>query len=256
MAATSANPTGSAMNHQTLDQQTPTPTADTLAFDRLMTARHSCRAFRPDPLPRRAIEAILTIAQKTASWNNTQPWQVTIVSGMARDRFRDLLVSLATGGGSPDSASAKPDADFPFPREYRGAALDRRRACGFQLYDAVGVARGDKAAYARQSLRNFELFDAPHVAIITTDEALGAYGAVDCGAYVSNFMTAAQSIGAATIAQAALAVHSKAIRAHFGMGEDRRVVCGISFGLADTTHPVNAYRTTRAGLDEVVTWVD
>jgi len=236
-----------------MDQQTPppAPTADTLAFDRLMTARHSCRAFRPDPLPRATIEAILTIAQKTASWNNTQPWQVTIASGAARDAFRDLMVSQAIG-----SAGAKPDADFPFPREYRGVALDRRRACGFQLYDAVGVARGDKVAYARQALRNFQLFDAPHVAIITTEEPLGVYGAVDCGAYVSNFMTAATSLGVATIAQAALAVHSKAIRTHFGMGEDRRVVCGISFGLADVAHPVNAYRTARAGLDEVVTWVE
>lgn len=241
-----------------MDQLTssPAPGADTLAFDRLMTARHSCRAFLPEPLPRATIEAILTIAQKTASWNNTQPWQVTIASGPARDAFRDLMVTLATGGGPPDSAGAKPDSDFPFPREYRGVALDRRRACGFQLYDAVGVARGDKVAYARQSLRNFQLFDAPHVAIITTEEALGVYGAVDCGAYASNFMTAATSLGVATIAQAALAVHSGAIRAHFGMGEDRRVVCGISFGLADTNHPVNAYRTARAGLDEVVTWVE
>lgn len=241
-----------------MDQQTPSPapTADALVFDRLMTARHSCRAFLPDPLPRATIEAILTVAQKTASWNNTQPWQVTIASGAARDAFRDLMVSLATGSGSPDSAEAKPDADFPFPREYRGAALDRRRACGFQLYDAVGVARGDKVAYARQALRNFQLFDAPHVAIISTEEPLGVYGAVDCGAYVSNFMTAATSFGVATIAQAALAVHSRAIRTHFGMGEDRRVVCGISFGLADAAHPVNAYRTARAGLDEVVTWAE
>ncbi len=227
----------------------PEATADTLAFDRLMTARHSCRAFLPDPLSRATIEAILVIAQKTASWNNTQPWQITIVSGAARDRFQALMVSLAAAGASPEP-------DFPFPREYRGTALDRRRACGFQLYDAVGVMRGDKAGYARQTLRNFELFDAPHVAIVTTDEPLGAYGAVDCGAYVSNFMTAAQSYGVATIAQAALAVHAKAIRAHFGMDDDRRVVCGISFGLPDASHPVNGYRTVRAGLDEVVTWAE
>ncbi|MBY0360879.1 MAG: nitroreductase family protein, partial [Phreatobacter sp.] len=166
-----------------------------------MAARHSCRAFRPEPIPRATIAAILTTAQKTASWNNTQPWQVVIASGGAVERFRALMLQLASGG-------AEPASDFPFPREYRGALLERRRACGFQLYDAVGVQRGDKAAYARQSLRNFALFDAPHVAIITTDEALGAYGALDCGAYVSNFMTAATAHGVATIAQAALAVHA------------------------------------------------
>lgn len=220
---------------------------DAAAFDRLMTARHSCRAFLPEPVPRATIEAILTTAQKTASWNNTQPWQVLIAGGAAVERFRSLMTALAGGG-------AEPQSDFPFPREYRGTALERRRACGFQLYDAVGVKRGDRQAYARQSARNFALFDAPHVAIVTADEALGVYGAVDCGAYVSNFMTAATAHGVATIAQAALAVHSTAIRAHFGIGDDRRVVCGISFGRADTAHPVNGYRTARAGLDEAVRW--
>lgn len=221
--------------------------ADIACFDRLLTARHSCRAFRPEPLPRETIETILRIAQKTASWNNTQPWQVVVTSGDATARFRKLMVEKA-------SRQDPPAADFPFPREYRGVSLDRRRACGFQLYDAVGVARGDRAAYARQSLRNYDLFDAPHVAIVTADEPLGVYGAVDCGAYVTNFMTAARALGVATIAQAALAVYSDAIRAHFGIADDRRVVCGIAFGIGDDTAPVNGYRTARAGLDEVVRW--
>ena len=40
--------------------------------------------------------------------------------------------------------------------------------------------------------------------IITTDEALGVYGVLDCGAWVNNFMLAARSLGIASIAQAAL----------------------------------------------------
>ncbi len=79
--------------------------------------------------------------------------------------------------GSRRAGVAEPTPDFAFPREYRGALPRPAAPCGFQLYDAVGVARGDKAAYARQSLRNFALFDAPHVAIVTTDEALAPMGA-------------------------------------------------------------------------------
>jgi hypothetical protein len=55
--------------------------------------------------------------------------------------------------------------------------------------------RGDREAYAKQGLENYRLFGAPHVAIVTSDEALGTYGAVDCGAYVNNFLLAAQSLG-------------------------------------------------------------
>src|SRR5690606_25140033 len=120
----------------------------------------------------------------------------------------------------------------------------------------VGVKRGDRAAAARQALENYRLFGAPHVAIVTSDEALGVYGAVDCGAWVANFLLAAESLGVAAIPQAALAAYPDFIRAHFGLGPDRLVVCGISFGYEDKSHPANSYRTSRASLDEAVTWLD
>jgi len=99
-------------------------------------------------------------------------------------------------------------------------------------------------------------FGAPHVAIIHTDEPLGIYGAIDCGAYVSNFMLAAQALGLGTIPQAALARQSGLIRRHFNLGDDRRVVCGISFGFADHAHKVNSYRTSRASVADTVTFFD
>jgi nitroreductase len=146
--------------------------------------------------------------------------------------------------------------DIAFPREYRGVHLLRRRECGFQLYESVGIARGDRAASARQTLENFRFFGAPHVAIVTTEVELGVYGAIDCGAYVANFVLAAQSLGVATIAQAALAAHSPFIRDFFSLSADRQIVCGISFGYEDTDHPANSFRTSRAPLPEMVTWIE
>jgi len=214
----------------------------------LLASRYSCRAYKAEQVPRAIIERILNAAQKTASWCNSQPWQVTITSGEATRKFRDVLYPVAAAG-TPNSG------DFPFPREYRGVYLDRRRESGFQLYNTLGIARGDKTAYAEQALQNFNFFGAPHVAIITSDEALGVYGAVDCGGYVNNFMLAAQALGLATVPQAALAFHSAVVRQHFGMSDDRRVVCGISFGYPDREHKVNSYRTNRAQLDDVATFV-
>ena len=71
-----------------------------------------------------------------------------------------------------------------------------------------------------------------------------------------NFMLAAQALGLGTIPQAALARHSKLIRRHFKLADDRRVVCGISFGYADHAHKVNGYRTSRASVADTVTFVD
>ena len=105
-----------------------------------------------------------------------------------------------------------------------------------------------------QTLRNYELFGAPHVAIITCEAQLGVYAAVDCGAYVANFLNAATAAGIGCIAQAALASHPDAVRQHFELPASQRVVCGISFGYADVGHPGNSFRTSRVGLEEVITW--
>ena len=237
------------MNDDVEQARTTGRDGDFAAFERIVAARWSCRAFLPDPVARGTIEKILRVAQKTASWNNAQPWEVVVTSGRATDSFRALMTEKQVSG-------APRDPDLAFPREYRDTYLARRRACGFQLYDAVGVQRGDKQGYARQTLRNYELFDAPHAAIVTTDEALGVYGAVDCGAYVFSFMLAAQALGVASIAQAALSVYSSAIREHFAIPDTRQVVCGISFGWPDLDHPVNRYRTPRVDIAEAARFVD
>ena len=219
------------------------------ALESLLNERYSVRAFEPREVPRDIIEHVLTTAQRTASWCNSQPWQVLIVSGAAKERFRQAIYGEATRGLGEDY-------DFTPPREYAGVYLERRRESGFQLYNTLGIPKGDKVAYAKQALENYNFFGAPHVAVIHTDEPLGIYGAIDCGAYVGNFMLAAQALGLGTIAQAALARHSALIRRHFNLPDDRRIVCGISFGYADHQHKVNSYRTSRAAVADVVTFVD
>jgi nitroreductase len=214
----------------------------------LFDQRHSCRGFLPTPLQRTTIAQVLAAAQRTASWCNAQPWQVHIVSGAALERLRADLVARAEA----DTPAAP---DVAWPREYRGVYQSRRRECGWDLYRAVGVQKGDREGSARQARENFRLFGAPHLAIVSSAEPLGAHGVMDCGGWVANFMLAATSLGVATIAQAALASWPDVLRAHLGIPEDRIVLCGISFGHEDPDHPANAFRTDRAPLDEVVTWI-
>lgn len=231
-----------------MDMKTQTTPAPIDVLEDLLSSRFSCRAFKPGQVPQATIERLLNAAQKTASWCNSQPWQVAITSGAATQKFRDVMYAAASSG-------QESTGDFPFPREYRGVYLERRRESGFQLYNTLGIAKGDRAAYAKQALENFNFFGAPHVAIIHTDEALDVYGAVDCGGYVTSFMLAAQALGLSTVPQAALAFHSSVVKKHFGLGDDRKVVCGISFGYGDRDHKINGYRTSRAGIADVATFV-
>ena len=71
--------------------------AEAVALERLLTERHSCRAFLPDEVERGTLESIFAMAQRAASWCNSQPWQVTVLSGAATRRIRDALLN-PTGG--------------------------------------------------------------------------------------------------------------------------------------------------------------
>lgn len=199
----------------------------------LLRERYSCRGFLPYPVSRTTIETILGIAQRTASWCNSQLWQTSIASGEALLRLREELLQHVRANAS--------QPDFPWPSGYHGAYKERRRECGLQLYQSVGIAAGDRQAGELPRLENFRFFGAPHVAIISTDRELGTYGAIDCGAYVANFVTAAHALGIASIAQAALAAYPDFWRTHLERGADRLIVCGISFGYEDPDHPANGF---------------
>lgn len=215
-------------------------------LDAILSSRYSCRAFLPNPIAQSDVTDIVDAAQKVPSWCNAQPWQLTITSGDATDRFRDAIFAHAL--------SNAPLPDMEWPTKYSDIYKDRRRTCGVQLYGAVGVAKGDHAASAKQMMENYRLFGAPHVAIVTSPSELGPYGAMDCGGFVTAFTLAAAAKGVATIAQAAIAAHAPMVRTHFDLPDDRLILCAISFGYADTNHPANGFRTQREIADNVIDW--
>jgi nitroreductase len=217
-------------------------------FAQLMKQRWSCRAFLPEEVPDDLMRRMLSVAQRTASWCNTQPWHVYITRGEATRRFAASLTEYAL---SRERAS-----DFEMPQEYRGVHLERRRASGYALYASLGIQREDRDARTAQSLKNFEFFGAPHVALITCAAGQGVYGAMDCGGYVANLINAAHSLGLAAVPQAAIAQYSAHAREFFELPDDRLVVCAVSFGRADLEHPVNKFRTNRAEISDAVTVLD
>ncbi|MDT9592683.1 nitroreductase [Nocardioides zeae] len=216
-------------------------------FDAVVAARHSCRAFLPEPVADEELLEVLALAQGAPSWCNTQPWQVHLVTGTATAAFAAYLSAAVH-----DEA---PTPDLPGPERYEGVYRDRRRASGYALYASLGIERDDHARRGEQMLRNFSFFGAPHVLVVTTDPLQGVYGAVDCGGFVSTLMLAAASRGLGTCAQAAVAMYAAPVRRFLDVGEDRQVVCAIAIGRPDPDHPANGFRTERASSDEVVSVV-
>ncbi|MEL7231477.1 MAG: hypothetical protein AAGJ85_03085, partial [Pseudomonadota bacterium] len=60
----------------------------------------------------------------------------------------------------------------------------------------------------------------------------------------------ARMVWLAVSPQASVAAYPDFIRTHFGLKNDRLILCAISLGYEDADHPANSFRTERAGLED------
>lgn len=110
--------------------------ANDAGLNDLLDSRFICRAFQDRGASRPVIEQILTLAQRSASWCNGQPWQVIVTNGAGTDRFRDGICECARNNSAT--------FDFDASTDYTGVCRERRSTTGWQLYEAVGVVLGDR----------------------------------------------------------------------------------------------------------------
>jgi nitroreductase len=215
------------------------------AFEELATGRHSCRAFLDAKLDDAKIENLLSLAQRAPSDCNTQAWKTYVLSGEPLEALRTQLYDHVMGSG-PNSYDLAPIG------QYSGVWLERRRACGWSLYEAVGIQKGDRVASRNQALENFRFFGAPHLAVITSEASLGERGVFDAGIYLGFFLLAAQALQIAAVPQAAVSHYTDLLRRAFGIPAESRIISVVAFGEEDRMHPANSFRTTRADLSEAV----
>ena len=219
-----------------------------MSLEAAVRARRSVRGFLPDPLPQETLDKVFDLARWSPSGTNIQPWQVYVASGATRDHLREQFMQR-TKDKHPPSGDHK-DSRGPIGEVWK----TRRRECAAVLYDAMGVAWEDKPARAEVAFRNFELFDAPHVAFLCMNEVFGIGSAWDVGMYAQTLMLAMTANGLASCAQGTMAHHPDLVREAFGLGDEVKVLFGLSFGFEDTSMAVNNAHTTRATLAETVTF--
>jgi len=201
------------------------------------TARKSIRGFRPDPVPTETLTAIFAAAQRAPSWCNVQPWRIAMTLPPVTGEVAAALQDAAR--------SQLPHAEVAFPLDYPSPYKEHRIACGSALYRAMGVAREDKAGRYDAWLRNYALFDAPHLAVVACDRRLGQYPLIDVGLWLGYLLTAAQAAGVDTCPMAAVAAYPEVLRARLPIADTDVILFGVALGYADDTNPANACRTSR-----------
>jgi nitroreductase len=211
--------------------------------------RRSVRGFLSDPVPQDVLNSVFELAQWSPSGTNIQPWQVYVASGTLRDSLRAEFIRRvqAREPAQPDHAD-KGRLGEPW--------AERRRDCARALYAAMDIQWEDKEGRGRAAFRNFELFDAPHVAFLCMNEVFGKSAAADVGMYAQTLMLSMTAHGLASCAQGTMAHYPDLIRETFDLEPEIKVLFGLSFGFEDTSVPANQARTTRAPLAESVVFRD
>jgi nitroreductase len=217
-----------------------------VAFERLMGQRTSTRSFEPDPVPRGTVEAILRTASLAPSNSNTQPWGVHVLLGDARRSLARALRDACEAGLAP--------AFSHFPETLPPRLAAHQSDFGARYYGTLGIDRADAAAREAQTLRNYDFFDAPVGLVLTVDRTLRAHSWLDCGLFLQSLMLAARTHGLATCPQVSFARFDERIRAHLGIPDAERVVCGVSLGRPRADAAVNAMRHPRRPVADFTIW--
>lgn len=219
-------------------------------LEELVAGRRSVRAFTPQPVAKAVIAAILDLARRAPSGTNIQPWKVYVLTGGAKRRLSTaILDAIRRGEEHQDEYRYYPDA---WQEPYRS----RRRKLGQDLYELLGIARGDKAGMAAQHERNYLFFDAPVGLIFTIDRQLAPGSWIDYGMFLQTVMLAARAHGLDTCPQQSFVKFHKVVRPAVGAPESELVLCGMSLGFADEAAMVNRLRSEREPVEGFACFLD
>jgi len=217
-----------------------------ISLENAVRSRRSVRGFLATPVSEATLNKVFNLARWSPSGTNIQPWQVCVASGATRDVLRREFMQRVRDGiaSNPDHVDIKGRLGDPW--------RTRRRDCAKALYAAMDIEWEDKQGRNDASFRNFELFDAPHVAFICMNEHFGVQSAADVGMYAQTLMLSMTNYGLASCAQGTMRNFPDLVRETFGLQPEVKVMFGISFGYEDTSVPANQARTIRAELCENV----
>lgn len=209
--------------------------------------RRSFRGFKSTPIAEETLRRILKAVSNSPSYQNTQPWEVVVVSGEKKEELSKIVYELA-------SAKAMTNPDLTMPTTWPPELEQRSREHGARRLKALGVEREDEQARENLRLMNFEFYGAPSVIFLFMDRTLGHWSIFDMGLFAQNLILAAHSFGLESCLQASVTNYAEAIREFLGIPETKQLVIGISIGYLDMEAKLNTYRSVKLKPEEFVRW--
>jgi nitroreductase len=231
-------------------------------FSQFLASRRSTRDFLSTQVPPEIIEQILKDGLTAPSWSNTRPFKVAVASGDIRDRIsteflsRWSVLSKIMRKGIMNklrivySRYGLPTSNRLIVKPYPSELKPRAERVGREMYEILGVARGDRTARDQQWAKNYSFFGAPVELFIYVHKSLHIYAASDAGLMMQNLMLSAHAHGLGTCAQGAVAIWDDVVRKEFNVPKGYRLLCGISLGYPSETS-INDFKANRLEVEEL-----
>ena len=228
-----------------------------------IASRRSTRDFLPTPVPKEIIDQILTDALTAPSWSNTRPFKIAVATEDVRDRISDefqsrwKVLSKMMGKGWRNkfrllrSRYGLPTSNRSIVKPYVAELKPRAERVGRELYQSLGVQRGDREGRNFQWGKNYSFFGAPVELFIYIHKSLHIYAASDAGLMLENLMLSAHGHGLGTCAQGAVNIWDDVVRREFEVPKDYRLLCGLAIGYPSDA-PINSFQAHRINLEEIL----
>ena len=212
-----------------------------------VASRRSVRAFLDTPVDREALRRVLNRAQRAPSGSNIQPWHAVVLTGEPLARLQAAVAAEFPKGRAGHS--------IPFhmhPVGIDGIYRERLHGVGEALYNALGIARDDKAGRLGQYARNYEGFGAPVLMLVHTKAYMGHAQWADIGMWLQTVMLLLRDEGLDSCPQLSWADYTRQVRECVAFPEDHLFHCGMAIGYRDPDAQVNRFEVTRAALEDAV----
>jgi nitroreductase len=231
-------------------------------FSQFLASRRSTRDFLSKPVAPEIIEQILTDSLTAPSWSNTRPFKVAVATGDVRDRIsaeflsRWGVLSKIMRKGILNklriiySRYGLPTSNRFIVKPYPAELKPRAERVGREMYETLGVTRGDRTARDQQWAKNYSFFGAPVELFIYVHKSLHIYAASDAGLMMQNLSLSAHAQGLGTCAQGAVAIWDDVVRKEFDVPKSYRLLCGVALGYPSDS-AINDFKANRLSVDEI-----
>ncbi len=210
----------------------------------VVSQRKSIRGYKKDPVPVEIIKDILSMATRSPSSVNTQPWEFTIVKGDILDSIGRLNIEkLVSGEATTPNVS------------YQNVYKERQVKLAVGLFELMGIGREDKDKRLEWIKKGFRFFDAPVAIIISTDKSLDdTWSLFDIGAISQTICLLALNYGLGTCIEGQGVMYPDVVRKFTGIPDSKRLVIGIAMGYPDDSFPANSLKSERVEIEQITSW--